>query len=91
MSSTNCPNCGAVRTGNLCEYCGTSFLDLTEIEIGKKLMLKIKDSIVCCSVVVSQCEVELTYQDPIYFMDGLQVWCENRKPKQIIRLEFHEI
>ena len=22
---TNCPNCGAVRSGDICEYCGTVF------------------------------------------------------------------
>ena len=22
---TNCPNCGAVRTGNVCQYCGTQY------------------------------------------------------------------
>jgi len=22
---TNCPNCGAVLSGNVCEYCGTNF------------------------------------------------------------------
>lgn len=25
MRDTNCPNCGAVRTGDKCEYCGTVF------------------------------------------------------------------
>lgn len=25
MSSYNCPNCNAPRTGNVCEYCGTLF------------------------------------------------------------------
>jgi len=25
MSKTNCPNCGAVITGAMCEYCGTVF------------------------------------------------------------------
>lgn len=25
MTSTNCPNCGAPRTGDVCEYCGTHF------------------------------------------------------------------
>ena len=24
---TNCPNCGAVITGTVCEYCGTRFED----------------------------------------------------------------
>lgn len=25
MSETNCPNCGAPKTGAVCEYCGTRF------------------------------------------------------------------
>jgi len=31
---TNCPNCGAIITGNKCEYCGTKFQDTqAEFEI----------------------------------------------------------
>lgn len=25
MAKINCPNCGAVRTGTVCEYCGTQY------------------------------------------------------------------
>ena len=29
----NCPNCGAVRTGSTCEYCGTKFSEELNIVI----------------------------------------------------------
>ena len=43
MRHTNCPNCGAVITGNRCEYCGTLFYDLTEIDPLKPFRCNIKD------------------------------------------------
>ena len=30
---TNCPNCGAVKKGKICEYCGTVFEDNNDITI----------------------------------------------------------
>ena len=31
----NCPNCGAPRTGTICEYCGTIFYNQDYIDIRK--------------------------------------------------------
>ncbi len=46
MESRNCPNCGAPNDPylNKCPYCGTSYFDLTSIDIadGKPMFLKIK-------------------------------------------------
>lgn len=46
MESRNCPNCGAPNDPylNKCPYCGTSYFDLTSIDIadGKPMFLKIR-------------------------------------------------
>lgn len=43
MDRTNCPNCGAVITGDKCEYCGTVFdfnnkISSLEVELNKAIM-----------------------------------------------------
>lgn len=38
----NCPNCGAVINGSKCEYCGTTFFDFAELQIGKPAFMTIK-------------------------------------------------
>ena len=46
MKGRNCPNCGAPLDAekNKCEYCGTSYFDLSCLQIGDKpFYLKIKD------------------------------------------------
>ena len=38
---TNCPNCGAVITGNECEYCGTVFRrspDIVDLHLENELL-----------------------------------------------------
>lgn len=41
----NCPNCGAPRTGTICEYCGTVFYDINYIEAKQSEINKIKAEI----------------------------------------------
>jgi methionyl-tRNA synthetase len=38
---TNCPNCGAIITGEKCQYCGTIFDVVTELDTGKYIKDKI--------------------------------------------------
>ena len=38
----NCPNCGAPIVGIKCEYCGTQFFDIADIEIGKPGYLRMR-------------------------------------------------
>lgn len=42
---TNCPNCGAVITGDKCEYCGTLFKqpDVGIVLEGRQIWQTIKD------------------------------------------------
>ena len=39
---TNCPNCGAPISGIKCEYCGTQFFDLADIELNKYAFLRVR-------------------------------------------------
>lgn len=39
---TNCPNCGMPITSDKCEYCGTSFLDIANINTMDRCKLRIK-------------------------------------------------
>ena len=41
----NCPNCGAPRTGTICEYCGTVFYNTNYIEAKQSEINKIKAEI----------------------------------------------
>lgn len=60
MESRNCPNCGAPNEPylNKCPYCGTSYFDLTAIDIadGKPMFLKIR--------VGDRIITQLVYPDP---------------------------
>lgn len=38
----NCPNCGAPISGVKCNYCGTQFFDLADMELDKAGYLSIK-------------------------------------------------
>lgn len=42
MNSYNCPNCGAVITKDVCDYCGTVFLDFAAIQANKPSYIKFK-------------------------------------------------
>lgn len=39
---TNCPNCGATLHGTKCDYCGTTFLDLIDIEPGNICSVRLR-------------------------------------------------
>ena len=42
MNSYNCPNCGAPITTDVCQYCGTVFLDFAAIQANKPSYIKFK-------------------------------------------------
>ena len=42
MDSYNCPNCGAPITTDVCQYCGTVFLDFAAIQANKPSYIKFK-------------------------------------------------
>lgn len=59
----NCPNCGAPINGTRCEYCGTQFFDLADIELFKAgyLQMKIDDKMVLCEAIPTYISVEHSY------------------------------
>ena len=42
MKEFNCPNCGAPITTDVCQYCGTVFLDFAAIQANKPSYIKFK-------------------------------------------------
>lgn len=60
---TNCPNCGAPISGIICEYCGTQFFDLADIELYKYgfLRMKIGNSIMLCEAMPVNMAIEHKY------------------------------
>ena len=42
IDSYNCPNCGAPITTDVCQYCGTVFLDFVAIQANKPSYIKFK-------------------------------------------------
>lgn len=60
---TNCPNCGAPISGIKCEYCGTQFFDLADIELNKPGFLRIRHDgrILLCKVIPTDIEIEHSY------------------------------
>ena len=77
MEGRNCPNCGAPYDMNLtkCPYCGTSYFDLTAIDLmdNEPIYLKVRDgNLVLTELARPHCtgitaEVDSTY----YGVDGL--------------------
>lgn len=39
---TNCPNCSAPISGNVCEYCGTPFYDFSVIDVTQPCWITVK-------------------------------------------------
>lgn len=68
MSQRNCPNCGApYKTElNTCPYCGTSYFDMSAIDINedRPFYLKIKmNGMVLTSKVVAEPNMEMNFTD----------------------------
>ena len=60
---TNCPNCGAPISGIKCEYCGTQFFDLADIELNKYsfLQMKINDKVMLCEAMPVRVAIDHSY------------------------------
>jgi hypothetical protein len=56
----NCPNCGAPIKKDRCEYCGTQFFDLSDMELNRESFLKIKinDNILFAKVIPREITIE---------------------------------
>lgn len=71
-SKLNCPNCGAPIKGALCDYCGTVFYDLANVELGQKSFLRIKISgtVLVLEAVPVRFNIRNTEPHEIFYADG---------------------
>lgn len=75
MKQRNCPNCGAPYEIelNTCPYCGTSYFDMSAIDIGERrpFYLKIKmNGMVFTSKVVAEPDVQINLYENTYDILG---------------------
>lgn len=60
MKQLNCPNCGAPITGIKCEYCGTQFFNIADMELYKASYLRMKTNGNICTFKAIPVMSELT-------------------------------
>ena len=67
MKLTNCKNCGAVLTGNKCEYCGTQYFDFCEINPHEEVYIKMgAEKWIKAHAEVISCDYYSTFEIPRY-------------------------
>lgn len=77
MNTINCPNCGApiIPEKNKCEYCDTSYFDLSTLDIGsnKPFYLKLKyNNMIITQLVKATPNINLTFNsDNKYTYGGI--------------------
>lgn len=75
MKQRNCPNCGApYKTElNTCPYCGTSYFDMSAIDIGERrpFYLKLKmDNMIFTSKVIAEPDIQILLNEDNYDVVG---------------------
>ena len=75
----NCPNCGAPITGMKCEYCGTMFYDLVNIDADGRtfIRMRLNGQIVTFKAVVTNIEAQTEYQSCLLYEDNRLVYRGN--------------
>ena len=65
----NCLNCGAPLYDDVCPYCGSTYYDLSSMEVGKSCFLKIKDNnrIIRVKVVPTNLNLEIGRSSTSYY------------------------
>ena len=71
MNQRNCPNCGAPYKIelNTCPYCGTSYFDMSAIDIGERrpFYLKLKmDNMIFTSKVIAEPDIQILFNEESY-------------------------
>lgn len=71
-SVLNCPNCGAPITGTKCEYCGTMFYDMVNIDADGRtfIRMRLNGQIVTFKAVVTNIEAQTEYQSGLLYADN---------------------
>lgn len=59
---TNCPNCGAVISGHVCNYCGTKTLDFSSMNPMENVYIKIQNR--CLKCVCRALSINMTPNEP---------------------------
>jgi hypothetical protein len=72
VSNRNCINCGApieIETVK-CPYCGTSYFDFTDIDLGAPVILRLKhkDSVILIKAACTSAEMSRTFCEPLYVL-----------------------
>lgn len=80
---TNCPNCGAPIDGTKCSYCGTSFVDLTALDLagGDFVKVRVGDSEVLGRFYISNATMSTSMTLP-YIARGYDGRVERIYPRQ---------
>lgn len=68
----NCPNCGAPINNERCEYCGTQFYDLADLQLNCEsfLRVKINDKILLLKVIPREVTLEHSFNTYPYLTMG---------------------
>ena len=87
----NCPNCGAPIEGEICQYCGTVFVDMAVIDTKKPFYLKIKheDQIHIAKVRMVHTEIVIESDDIKFYSDEL-LYSTVSNQRMNIKMEFEE-
>lgn len=77
----NCPNCGMPMEGNRCEYCGTTFHDFTDLNIGDFSYIRLKsgDQNILCKVFIP------SFKSEAFMYDWSDVYFNGRSPNHFIK------
>ena len=61
MNSYNCPNCGAVITKDVCDYCGTVIYDFSCLKVGEPSYIKVKhgNQLILGKIVINDCSINI--------------------------------
>ena len=87
----NCPNCGATINGCTCQYCGTQFFDLADINLNQEgyLRIRIDDRIMTVKAIPVQAELSCDYHNVcITTATGGHILPMYREPSYRLQLEF---
>lgn len=88
----NCPNCGAPIAGLKCEYCGTQFFDIADIEVNKPgyLRMKLEESINTFKAIPTYVNITVERNEPVMFYsdDNPVAVAYYRPPEITVDIEF---
>ena len=75
MSKYNCPNCGAPIEGVKCQYCGTYFFNICDIDTKKPKYIRIPigDKVYMFNVITTDIKLEISDNDIGLYADNTKI------------------